>query len=66
LIGKVLEQYSGEWVVIASAFIEKRNMAALLSEFDLRQKVYRSLANRGFSHDEAIAAIDEIKSNQAK
>ncbi len=65
-IETALDPYSGEWVELASAFIEKRNMAPLVSEFDLRQKVYRSLVNRGFSHDEAIAAIDEINSNPAE
>ncbi len=62
LISKALDPYAGEWVQLATAFIKKRDMATSLTEFDQRQKVYRRLANRGFSHGDAIAAIEEIKS----
>ena len=62
LINEALEPYSGEWPELAAAFIRKRNMEAWLTDYDLRQKVYRRLANRGFSHADAIAAIEEIKS----
>ena len=63
LIDEAFERYAGDWAELAVAFIEKRRMTGLLADFDQRQKVYRRLANRGFSHADAIAAIEEIKSN---
>ena len=63
LINEALEFYAGEWVPLAVAYIQKRGMAGLLTDFDQRQKVYRRLASRGFSHGDAIAAIEENNSN---
>lgn len=62
MINEALEPYSDEWVDLAAAFIKKRGMAGLLTDIHQRQKVYRRLANRGFSHNEAITAIEEIRS----
>lgn len=63
LINEVLEPCAGEWVQLAVAFIKKRGMTGLVTDFHQRQKVYRRLANRGFSHSEAIAAIEEVRSD---
>jgi regulatory protein len=63
VIHKALDPYSGEWAKLAAAFVERRGMVDELEDFEQRQKVYRRLANRGFSHGEAIAAIEVIKNS---
>jgi regulatory protein len=56
IIAGELERYAGEWTELASAWLERQHPGDL--DFDARGKYYRRLANRGFTHDQAMDALN--------
>ena len=56
LIAAALEAYSDEWTDLAAAWLRRQHPGDL--DFDERGKFYRRLANRGFTHDQAMDALN--------
>ena len=59
-IGEVLPDEQETWFDSASLWASKRNQGEL--DYAGRAKIYRSLVNRGFTHEQANIAIDNLKS----
>ena len=53
-----LDARSGSWSELAAEWLSRQHAGPV--DFDTRKKLYRRLVNRGFSHDQAMAAIDRI------
>jgi regulatory protein len=60
LIARELEARSGEWPGLAARWLE-RQVAGIL-DFDAKRKYYRRLVSRGFTHDQAMDALDRVHS----
>jgi regulatory protein len=58
LIARELECYSDQWVELAARWLGRRHPGPL--DFDARQKYYRRLVNRGFTHDQAMDALNQV------
>jgi regulatory protein len=58
LIARELERYADHWVDLAAHWLERQHPGPL--DFDARQKYYRRLVNRGFTHDQAMAALNQV------
>jgi regulatory protein len=58
LIARELERHSGEWVDLAAGWLQRQHPGPL--DFDGRGKYYRRLLNRGFSHEQAMDALDTL------
>lgn len=56
LIAQELEHFSDQWVDLAVRWLERQHPAPL--DFDARQNHYRRLVNRGFTHDQAMDALN--------
>jgi regulatory protein len=56
LIEQALDQETEIWVDLAHAWLERQSGATL--EFEDRARFYRRLVNRGFSHEQAMNALD--------
>lgn len=56
LIALELERYSDQWSALAARWLDRRHSGPL--DFDARQKYYRRLINRGFTHDQAMDALN--------
>lgn len=56
LIEQALEQESEVWVGLAAAWLARQHGATL--EFEDRARFYRRLVNRGFSHEQAMSALN--------
>lgn len=56
VIAAELDRYSGQWADLAAAWLERQQPGEL--DFDARGKYYRRLASRGFSHDQAMDALN--------
>jgi len=56
LISMELEARSGEWTQLASDWLERQHHGPI--DFDAKKKFYRRLANRGFTHSQAMDAIN--------
>ena len=59
-----LEARSGEWADLAAEWLARQHSGPV--DFETRAKLYRRLANRGFSHDQAMAAIDRVSRGHAE
>jgi len=57
LIGQFLDPEEEHWVELASTWLARQDTGNL--DFAGRAKFYRRLINRGFSHDQAIAALEK-------
>jgi len=55
LIEHALERDAEHWIDLASGWLARQHRAEL--EFEDRARCYRRLVNRGFNHDQAMAAI---------
>lgn len=55
LISIELEAHSG-WTDLAAEWLERQHSGPI--DFDLKKKLYRRLANRGFTHADAMDAIE--------
>ena len=56
LVSMELESRSSEWTDLAAEWLERNHSGPI--DFDTRRKLYRRLANRGFTHSQAMDAID--------
>jgi regulatory protein len=56
LIARELERYRDQWVEVAARWLGRQQPGPL--DFDARQKYYRRLVNRGFTHDQAMDALN--------
>jgi len=63
LVSGELEARSGEWADLATEWLARQHNGPV--DFDTRGKLYRRLANRGFTHDQAMAAIDRVSRGRA-
>ena len=59
-IGEALPDEQETWFDSASLWASKRSQGEL--DYAGRAKIYRSLMNRGFTHEQANIAIDNLKS----
>jgi regulatory protein len=57
LISSELGTYDGRWTELACEWLARQHPGEI--DFKTRQKFYRRLANRGFTHDQAMAAINK-------
>lgn len=62
LVSMELEVRSGEWTDLATEWLARHHSGPI--DFDLKKKLYRRLANRGFTHDQAMTAISNISSKR--
>ena len=58
LISMELEARSGEWTGLAAEWLERQNTGPI--DFDKKKKYYRRLASRGFTHSQAMDAINRF------
>lgn len=58
LIARELERYTGQWVDLAAHWLARQHSGPL--DFAARQKYYRRLVNRGFTHDQAMDALNQV------
>ena len=58
LVSSELDARSGEWTDLAAEWLERNHAGPV--DFDTRKKLYRKLANRGFTHDQAMDAINRL------
>jgi regulatory protein len=58
LVYRELERHSGEWTGLAIDWLQRQHAAPL--DFEGRGKYYRRLLNRGFNHEQAMAALDSL------
>ena len=56
LISMELEARSEEWTDLAAEWLERQHHGPI--DFDAKKKLYRRLANRGFTHAQAMDAIN--------
>lgn len=56
LISRELEARSEQWLDLACQWLDRQNIGEL--DFDARKKYYRRLMNRGFTHSQAMDAIN--------
>ena len=57
LLNEVTETDSENWVNLASKWLARQHPEAL--DFPGRARFYRRMVNRGFSHEQAMAALDK-------
>ncbi len=58
LVSTELEARAGQWTDLAAEWLERQNQGPI--DFDLKKKLYRRLANRGFTHAQAMDAIERL------
>ena len=56
LIAHELDKYSGQWIQMAAEWLSRQHPGSM--DFDSRKKFYRRLQNRGFTHDQAMTALN--------
>ena len=59
VISDALESMSGEWRALAAEWLERQHSGTV--SFADKQKYYRRLVNRGFSHDQAMDALNQSR-----
>jgi regulatory protein len=59
VIGQYLPADDQKWFETASQWAAKRQRGEL--DFKLKGKIYRSLVNRGYTHEQANVALDSLK-----
>ena len=55
LISLELEAHSEQWTGLAAEWLERQHHGPI--DFDTKKKLYRRLANRGFTHSQAMDAM---------
>jgi len=58
LISSELDRHADGWTDLASGWLQRQHPGTL--DFDSRGKYYRRLLNRGFTHDQAMDALDSL------
>jgi regulatory protein len=56
LISSELERYAGRWTDLAREWLGRADHNEI--DFSTKQKLYRRLTSRGFTHDQAMTALD--------
>jgi regulatory protein len=56
LISRELDAYSEQWLDLAVEWLDRRNVGVI--DFDAKKKYYRRLMSRGFTHSQAMDAIN--------
>lgn len=56
LVSMELEARSGEWTDLAAEWLQRQHHGPI--DFDSKKKLYRRLANRGFTHAQVMDAIE--------
>ena len=56
LISRELDRHSDQWIDLARGWLQRQHPGPL--DFDGRGKYYRRLLNRGFTHDQAMDALN--------
>ena len=51
-----LDRHAGQWTELAAEWLQRQHRGPL--DFDARKKFYRRLVNRGFTHDQAMDALN--------
>lgn len=64
LVSSELDSHAGEWTALATEWLERQHHGPI--DFDLKKKLYRRLANRGFTHDQAMSAIAVVNRQVAE
>jgi regulatory protein len=62
LISRELEARSHEWPGLAARWLERQVAGTI--DFDAKKKYYRRLVSRGFTHDQAMDALDRTHSGK--
>ena len=58
LVSMELEARGGEWTDLATEWLERNHVGPI--DFEMKKKLYRRLANRGFTHGQAMDAINRL------
>jgi regulatory protein len=58
LISGELDRHADRWLDLATGWLRRQHAGPL--DFDGRKKYYRRLLNRGFSHDQAMDALNNL------
>ena len=53
-----VERHAGQWTALAADWLRRQHPGK--PDFDARGKYYRRLLNRGFSHDQAMDALNSL------
>mgnify|MGYP001570065255 CR=1 FL=1 len=61
LVSMQLEAHADEWTNLATEWLARQHSGPI--DFDLKKKLYRRLANRGFTHDQAMTAISNLQND---
>ena len=56
LISRELDAYSEQWLDLAVEWLNRQNIGEI--DFDAKKKYYRRLMSRGFTHSQAMEAIN--------
>jgi len=56
VIAAELDRHAGQWTDLAANWLRRQHRGVL--DFDARKKFYRRLVNRGFTHDQAMDAVN--------
>jgi regulatory protein len=56
LISRELNAHSEEWTDLATQWLERQNPGSI--DFEKKKKYYRRLTSRGFTHDQAMDALN--------
>ena len=57
LISRELGAHSEEWIDLAAQWLERQNPGEI--SFEVKKKYYRRLTSRGFTHDQAMDALNK-------
>ena len=58
LISRELNAHSDEWIDLAAQWLERQNPGAI--DFEKKMKYYRRIVSRGFTHDQAMDALNQL------
>ena len=56
LVSREINAHSEEWTDLAAQWLERQNPGSI--DFEQKKKYYRRLTNRGFTHDQAMDALN--------
>jgi len=63
LIARELDAHSEEWPELAAQWLRRQNPGSI--DFEQKKKYYRRLMSRGFTHDQAMDALNLQYASQA-
>lgn len=62
LVADTLASFADDWTALATEWLQRQHRGPI--DFDLKKKFYRRLANRGFTHEQAMNAIESAKAGR--